>query len=73
METFNLYLGDRLGWFDVLAEGPATATELAERTNTQTPLCAQVVRVLGPVSTVGQKIRNEWDLVGVNNGVKVLP
>jgi hypothetical protein len=35
MKTFNLYLGDRLGWFDALAEGPATAAELAERTNTQ--------------------------------------
>jgi hypothetical protein len=35
-KTFNLYLGDRLGWFDALAEGPATAAELAERTNTQT-------------------------------------
>jgi SAM-dependent methyltransferase len=35
METFNLYLGDRLGWFDALAEAPATAAELAERTKTQ--------------------------------------
>jgi 2-polyprenyl-3-methyl-5-hydroxy-6-metoxy-1,4-benzoquinol methylase len=35
METFNLYLGDRLGWLDALAEAPATAAELAERTNTQ--------------------------------------
>ncbi|HET9779018.1 MAG TPA: class I SAM-dependent methyltransferase [Propionibacteriaceae bacterium] len=35
METFNLYLGDRLGWFDALAEAPATAAELAEWTNTQ--------------------------------------
>ena len=35
METFNLYLGDRLGWLDALAEAPATAGELAERTNTQ--------------------------------------
>ena len=34
METFNLYLGDRLGWFDALAEASATAAELAERTNT---------------------------------------
>jgi hypothetical protein len=32
METFNLYLGDHLGWFDALAEAPATAAELAERT-----------------------------------------
>jgi hypothetical protein len=35
METFNLYLGDRLGWLDALAESPATAAELAERTKTQ--------------------------------------
>ena len=35
METFNLYLGDRLGWFDALSEAPATAGELAERNNTQ--------------------------------------
>ena len=35
METFNLYLGDRLGWLDALAEASATASELAERTNTQ--------------------------------------
>jgi 2-polyprenyl-3-methyl-5-hydroxy-6-metoxy-1,4-benzoquinol methylase len=35
METFNFYLGDRLGWFDALAEASATAAELAERTNTQ--------------------------------------
>ena len=35
METFNLYLGDRLGWLDALAAAPATAGELAERTNTQ--------------------------------------
>ncbi|HEX5906087.1 MAG TPA: hypothetical protein VFY56_03650 [Propionibacteriaceae bacterium] len=30
-----MYLGDRLGWLDALAEGPATAAELAERTKTQ--------------------------------------
>ena len=35
METFNFYLGDRLGWFDALAEAAATAAELAERTHTQ--------------------------------------
>ena len=35
METLNLYLGDRLGWFDALAAAPATAAELAERTKTQ--------------------------------------
>ena len=35
METFNLYLGDRLGWFDALAEAPASPAELAERTGTQ--------------------------------------
>jgi hypothetical protein len=34
METFNLYLGDRLGWLDALADASATAGELAERTNT---------------------------------------
>ena len=34
METFNLYLGDRLGWLDALAEAPATAAELADRTKT---------------------------------------
>jgi hypothetical protein len=36
METFNLYLGDRLGWFDALVEAPATAADLADRTKTQT-------------------------------------
>jgi len=35
METLNLYLGDRLGWFDALAAAPMTAAELAERTKTQ--------------------------------------
>jgi SAM-dependent methyltransferase len=35
METLNLYLGDQLGWFDALAEAPATAAELAEQTTTQ--------------------------------------
>ena len=34
METFALYLGERLGWLDALASGPLTATELAERTQT---------------------------------------
>ena len=36
METFNLYLGERLGWLDALAEAPATPAELAERTGTNT-------------------------------------
>ena len=36
METFNLYLGERLGWLDALAEAPATPAELAERTRTNT-------------------------------------
>ena len=35
METLNLYLGERLGWLDALAEAPATPAELAERTETQ--------------------------------------
>ena len=34
METFSLYLGERLGWLAALAEGPLTAAELAERTAT---------------------------------------
>jgi len=34
METFNLYLGERLGWLDALAQAPATPAELAERTGT---------------------------------------
>ncbi len=34
METFGLFLGERLGWLDALASGPLTATELAERTQT---------------------------------------
>jgi SAM-dependent methyltransferase len=34
METFSLYLGDRLGWLDALASGPLTAVELADRTQT---------------------------------------
>ena len=34
METFGLFLGERLGWLDALAGGPLTATELAERTGT---------------------------------------
>jgi predicted O-methyltransferase YrrM len=34
-ETMAIYLGDRLGWYRSLAaDGPATATELAERTGT---------------------------------------
>lgn len=35
METFNLYLRDRLSWLDALADAPATAAQLAERTSTQ--------------------------------------
>jgi predicted O-methyltransferase YrrM len=34
METFSLYLGERLGWLAALAEGPLTAAQLAERTGT---------------------------------------
>ena len=34
METFSLYLGERLGWLDALASGPLTAAQLAERTQT---------------------------------------
>ena len=34
METFSLYLGDRLGWFTELASGPLTPAELAQRTST---------------------------------------
>jgi SAM-dependent methyltransferase len=34
METFSLYLGDRLGWFSELAAGPLTPAELALRTQT---------------------------------------
>src|SRR5215210_3531237 len=34
METFNLFLGERLGWLDALAGGPLTAAQLAERTQT---------------------------------------
>lgn len=34
METFNLYLGERLGWLDPLVEAPVTPAELAERTAT---------------------------------------
>ena len=34
METFSLYLGERLGWLAALAAGPLTAAELAERTAT---------------------------------------
>lgn len=34
METFSLYLGDRLGWFTELATGPLTPAELARRTQT---------------------------------------
>src|SRR4051812_4636443 len=34
-EMFSIYLGDRLGWYRSLAaDGPATATELANRTGT---------------------------------------
>ena len=36
MEIFNLYLGERLGWLDALADAPATPAELAERTRTNT-------------------------------------
>ena len=35
LEAVSVYLGDRLGWYRSLAaDGPATATELAERTGT---------------------------------------
>lgn len=34
METFSLYLGERLGWLAEMAAGPVNATELAERTGT---------------------------------------
>ncbi|MEO1061903.1 MAG: class I SAM-dependent methyltransferase [Actinomycetota bacterium] len=33
MDTLSIYVGDRLGWYDALAEhGPVTSTQLAERT-----------------------------------------
>ena len=34
METFNLFLGERLGWLDALTSEPLTAAQLAERTQT---------------------------------------
>ncbi len=34
METFSIYLGERLGWWQALATEPLTATELANRTST---------------------------------------
>ena len=34
METFSLYLGERLGWWSALAAEPLTAPELARRTST---------------------------------------
>lgn len=34
METFSIYLGERLGWWRALAAEPLTATELADRTST---------------------------------------
>jgi predicted O-methyltransferase YrrM len=34
METFSLYLGERLGWLTALAAEPLTPNELAERTGT---------------------------------------
>jgi hypothetical protein len=34
METYSVYLGDRLGWFSALADGPLTAAKLAQRTST---------------------------------------
>lgn len=34
METFSIYLGERLGWWAALAAGPLTASELANRTST---------------------------------------
>ena len=33
-EVQAAYLGDRLGWYDALAEEPLTSTQLAERTGT---------------------------------------
>ena len=33
-EVQAAYLGDRLGWYDALGDGPLTSTELAERTDT---------------------------------------
>ena len=34
METFSLYLGERLGWLTALATGPLTPTQLAAQTGT---------------------------------------
>jgi SAM-dependent methyltransferase len=34
METYSVFLGDRLGWFTALSDGPLTAAELAQRTST---------------------------------------
>ena len=34
METFSLYLGERLGWLAALADRPLTAAELAAHTAT---------------------------------------
>ena len=41
-ETLSVYVGDRLGWFSSLRhDGPATAAELAERTNTSPRYCRE--------------------------------
>ena len=34
-ETLSIYVGDRLGWYQLLAAGPLTSRELAERSGTQ--------------------------------------
>ena len=50
VDLVAIYLGDRLGWYRSLAEsGPASATELAERTGTPrgTPAVAPAAGGLG--------------------------
>jgi 2-polyprenyl-3-methyl-5-hydroxy-6-metoxy-1,4-benzoquinol methylase len=69
METLNLYLGDRLGWFDALAEAEATPAELAERTGTNARYAVEWLEfqaVLGNLTVVedgaGDRLQRRYAL-----------
>jgi hypothetical protein len=48
METFNQYLGDRLGWFDALAEASATPAERTGRRSSGRPASELPISVAVP-------------------------
>jgi 2-polyprenyl-3-methyl-5-hydroxy-6-metoxy-1,4-benzoquinol methylase len=69
METLNLYPGDRLGWFDALAEAEVTPAELAERTGTHARYAVEWLEfqaVLGNLTVVdddaGDRLQRRYAL-----------